>query len=374
MLKSIGLLSPIIVPLILAALLFFSCELKNKPKIFLAVYMLNIAFVFLGNFFYFNHDFNTYSYLHSLHIGSVLLIYPGVYIYIKMLTHSKITFKQVYIHFVPAVLFTIVSAAIFYPILNIEERTYFLEVYRYSPNFSQIYMKLLFIVRMANIGALFIQVFVYAFLTYKLLKKYNSEVYNIFSNPEKYKINWLAGFNIALGLSALLCVLLYALNPKDLLNDERFLAYPLLLIAIIIWYLGIMGNNQANIIIDEKEVLENENTDKDLPALHIHLETFFNDKKPYLNPDFKITELCKHIGSNRTYISNFINKKYNKNFAAFVNEYRVIEAQNIIKKEPNSPLNTIATKAGFGSIATFNRVFKTHTGKSPSEFIKEITN
>lgn len=369
MIKLIGLLSPVIVPLILSGLLFLSSERKNIPKLYLAAYMMVISYVFLANAFYFQHNYYVYTWLHSLHIATVLMIYPGAYVYIILLTSPDLRFSRLFIHFIPAIFFFFASALIFFPFLSQEERVVFLAEYRFNPDFTKLWMKNLYYVRMANIVVLFLQVFVYLFLTIKELSKHRKVVADIFSNPERFQLNWLRFFNLALALSAFVSVFLYAVNPAKLFGDERYLAYPLLLIALILWFLGIMGNNQT-MMTDLEKIGEEEAEPKkiDEPELARKLTKYFEEEKPYLNTDLKIWDVCSYLGTNRTYISNLINQHYGQNFSGFVNTYRLKEVRLRLEKDPDIPLKIISFEVGFGSVSTLSRAFSSLYKQSISEF------
>jgi AraC-like DNA-binding protein len=56
-----------------------------------------------------------------------------------------------------------------------------------------------------------------------------------------------------------------------------------------------------------------------------------------------------------------------------INGYRVQDAAVLIA-QTDAPIKDIAEEAGFSSIATFNRVFKDITGKSPSAYRKDAAN
>lgn len=369
MIKLIGLLSPIIVPLILSGLLFFSSEKKNHSKLYLAGYMLVISYVFLANSFYFQHNYHIYIWLHSLHIATVLMIYPGAYVYVKLLTSPDISFKKLFTHFIPALFFFFASALIFFPFLSTGERLAFLAEYRFNPDFSKFWMKILYYVRMFNIIILFLQVFLYLYLTIRELSKHRKFVANIFSNPERFQLNWLRYFNLALALSALISVFLYAVNPAKLFGDERYLAYPLLLIALILWFLGIMGNNQAMIAELEDLAYEESGSEKvSEPELAVKLVKYFEEEKPFLSSDLKIWDVCANMGTNRTYISNFINQHYGQNFSGFVNTYRLKEVKNQLEKNPDIPLKILSEDVGFGSVSSLSRAFSRQYKQSISDY------
>ncbi|MEO6721496.1 MAG: AraC family transcriptional regulator [Ferruginibacter sp.] len=60
-----------------------------------------------------------------------------------------------------------------------------------------------------------------------------------------------------------------------------------------------------------------------------------------------------------------------KTYTNFLNEVRINEACKKIMSHDFSSISTIAYQTGFNNVVTFNRVFRSITGKSPSEFIKE---
>lgn len=59
------------------------------------------------------------------------------------------------------------------------------------------------------------------------------------------------------------------------------------------------------------------------------VEKYLENEKPYLNPEFKITDMAKDLFSNRTYISAFINREYGMNFNRFINNYRLKEVERL---------------------------------------------
>ncbi|WP_207761446.1 helix-turn-helix domain-containing protein, partial [Leptospira perolatii] len=67
-------------------------------------------------------------------------------------------------------------------------------------------------------------------------------------------------------------------------------------------------------------------------------------------------------------LSEYINSEFKKNFNQFVNYYRVQEACELLLREKDRPILSIALSVGFNSKSTFNSVFKSSTRMSPVEF------
>ena len=102
--------------------------------------------------------------------------------------------------------------------------------------------------------------------------------------------------------------------------------------------------------------------------------SYIEKEKPYLNPDLKQVDLAKDLGLTSHHFSEILNFCFNQNFYNFINSYRVLEAQNLMKKASysNAKIIAIAFDAGFKSKTSFNRVFKKHSGSTPSDYKKSI--
>ncbi len=97
-------------------------------------------------------------------------------------------------------------------------------------------------------------------------------------------------------------------------------------------------------------------------------------EKHYLNPELSLNDLAGHLNVSRNELSGVINSFQEKNFYEFVNQYRVEEAKRLLI-QPDAQKYTmegIGYAAGFNSKASFYRVFRQFTKKSPSQFLKEM--
>jgi len=84
-----------------------------------------------------------------------------------------------------------------------------------------------------------------------------------------------------------------------------------------------------------------------------------------------LEELAAEINLPARYVSHLINRYHNTNFHNFVNSYRVKEVLEKIAdpSQQHKTLLALAFEAGFNSKSTFNQVFKSQTGQSPSRFL-----
>ena len=101
------------------------------------------------------------------------------------------------------------------------------------------------------------------------------------------------------------------------------------------------------------------------------LERLMLEEKIFMNADISQIEIAKRLNTNTTYLSRTINLKYNLNFSAYINLYRIEEAKKIILNDKNKTYSFegIANTVGFSSKSAFYNAFKKFTGKTPSEFL-----
>jgi len=119
--------------------------------------------------------------------------------------------------------------------------------------------------------------------------------------------------------------------------------------------------------IDCNEILEDSDVHDD--ALARSIRNAFEVKRLHLNSDLTLNSLAAECGTNRTYLSEYFNRRLKKSFNEFVNDYRIVnESIPLIKKFPHMSIANISEMSGFGSVATFRRAFIRKTGMTPSEF------
>jgi len=96
----------------------------------------------------------------------------------------------------------------------------------------------------------------------------------------------------------------------------------------------------------------------------------FEQDKIYRNPDLRITDVSILVQTNRTYISKIINTGFHTSSRDFVNQYRVLEAKEILKTQTADKytLEYISESVSFGSLHSFIRVFKELEGMTPGKF------
>ena len=129
-------------------------------------------------------------------------------------------------------------------------------------------------------------------------------------------------------------------------------------------------NDDNESILDENSMIK---TTKQIREKHIasQLAKTMEEKKLYLNPKLSIVDIAVALGTNKTYLSDYLNNTLKLTFNDFVNQFRVKEACRIIDSMTASDKRNmidVATKSGFNSISSFNRYFSKIQGTSPRQY------
>jgi AraC-like DNA-binding protein len=104
--------------------------------------------------------------------------------------------------------------------------------------------------------------------------------------------------------------------------------------------------------------------------LYLKLVQYFEEDKPFLNPDLKAEQIASHFKVSRRQLASVIQEQSGTNFNGFVNKFRIQEAMLLLSDpvRKNYKIEAIARESGFGSKANFYSVFTLVTGSKPSEF------
>ena len=100
------------------------------------------------------------------------------------------------------------------------------------------------------------------------------------------------------------------------------------------------------------------------------LEECMSQEEAFLNRKLTLSELALRVGTNRTYLSNYINQTLNLTFFDYINNWRLNYAKDLLVST-NLKLVVIAERSGFNSLSTFRRCFLHQFNLSPSAYRKK---
>ena len=93
------------------------------------------------------------------------------------------------------------------------------------------------------------------------------------------------------------------------------------------------------------------------------LSKLMNDDYIFLQQNLKINDLASMIGTNRTYLSRYVNQQLNMSFSDYINSKRIKYAVAVLKATPDISLIKLTAKSGFANRRSFLINYRKFTGK-----------
>lgn len=94
----------------------------------------------------------------------------------------------------------------------------------------------------------------------------------------------------------------------------------------------------------------------------------WKEEKLYLTDQITINDIAERLGTDRRYLSRFINEHYGINFSRWISEMRIEEAKRLMEQKPDEGLEWVALQTGFSSLSYFSKVFSQVVGVSPKKW------
>jgi len=338
---------------------------KSIQNLWLSLYILFFSLVlvkgwYIGSELYLKFpDLLFFPLYFSLGIG------PAFYLYIKYLIKKDYSFKPVeLLHFIlPIVQFTYHTFNFFKPIA--ERLDYFHKDYLFT---------FLPIEDVIGISSLCI----YYFLSFRILRDYQISNSSIKSEePRKDLYKWINHF-IMFSYSMLLFWALTSLVDFFIYDYSKTYSfyYPVYLwMVFILYWIIYRGFIQTTKIKPDallpQEVISYSLPEEDSKLFLQKLKNCMEDDKLFLKSKLTLNELAEQVGINSKYLSQLINKNFNKSFTEYINEHRIEFAKKELLsiKNTNLTISAISENCGFNSKSTFNEVFKKYTNQTPTQFI-----
>ncbi len=175
-------------------------------------------------------------------------------------------------------------------------------------------------------------------------------------------------------ITCLICVNICLLVTEGLFSFNYLSKYELLITRDILALLFIYLVSTSLFRIYPTPILVNKWSDSDQLSAEEQgilegIQRLLTVDKVYQDASYGRTELAQELFSSEAQISRILNLNYQKSLPQLFNEYRLNEAKNLLK-QTSASVETIARETGFGSLTTFNRVFKKETGLTPTKFRK----
>ena len=97
------------------------------------------------------------------------------------------------------------------------------------------------------------------------------------------------------------------------------------------------------------------------------IEHLLKVDKVYQEPSYGRQDIARELDVSESTISRVVSQHYQKNIPQILNDYRLNEAKQLLL-DTDENISVIASETGFNSLSSFNRVFKSSIGLSPTQY------
>lgn len=357
LIESIGKVAVFI--MVLLSVFLFTVKTKAKlPNSLFGIYLLIIAFDLIGLF---TNKTIEYPNLQNLKMASSLLQLPLFYLYVLAACYSN--FKMTKKHILHGLLFLL-----FLVIFNITA---------FSDQ-SLLFFKI--------VGEL--QFFTYIIAIFIVLRKYKTVYLENYSNANYAIYKWLFQITVFSCIAHSFVILRWYLHnslyQQYTININIIISICVLLITVFFvlkalyqpeLFTGINMNLKPIKLSLEKNVTK---TNKKSTSENSHLKkltSIMEQEKPYLDFELTLQKLAIQTDIPEKELSLLINHHLNKHFFDFINEYRINDAQKLLKDPTKKQLTVleILYEVGFNSKSSFYTAFKKATNQTPTAYRKSNT-
>ncbi len=346
-----------------AALVLLTRKDNVYPNKFLALFLLSVSLWLIDAFLRVSSIYQQEPDYYFLPIYYSLAFGPLIYFYVTSLVNPKFRFdRRRFIHFVPVLI-----QALLYLFLNMKDysfkRWYWLEIhkpYTYRIEFD---------------GA-FLSLAIYVYLSIQLIRRYQKKIEDNYSDTHRIRLHWLRGLLIILFV---LCVAWFAeVILRDFYHDYFQFNYTSLILGFLTLTLAYGAVTQPNLTT---VILPSDESDDETQSIAIDekikqtIRKHMEEQRAYLDSTLSLKAFAQLCGLPIRKVSQGINQGFSMSFHDYVNHHRVEAVKSQLKTADLEvyTIQGIAMECGFNSKATFNRIFKSVTGVTPTQYVKKST-
>lgn len=344
---------------------------RRSPQAFLGKFMTFAFVVYASHFLFFAPLHELYIVIDPVYQYASLMVYPMFHIYIRLLTvDKKFSLQKHLIYLVaPTTLFILYTIGVIWMDKSSYEQLLFGD--GQPTSFAGLYQRtVILFIKLVFL----VQVVFTVWKNFSLLKTYGNKAKQYYSDIEHSRINKATLLNITMLVVACASFILRCLGRNFFTHELTGITIASIIFSTALFAIGLFGFHQEliNPMFEKADIQPSKKTTKAKTNLLEEQLTQALEKKIYLNPSLTIRDLAAAIGSNRTYLSNYINSAHKTSFCGYINRYRVKELESILKEQPQLSLETLADLSGFGCIDSLKRAVRNETDMSFNDWRKQI--
>jgi len=215
------------------------------------------------------------------------------------------------------------------------------------------------------------------------IRRYRRRLAETVSTSDRINLSWLRTLVAGLGFVWVAVIAVFLIRSATLGRPAQAPTHLVFwALAVFVYAIGFQAFRQRHVVSGPvaallevrapgaAKYLKSGLPEPEARELHQRLLRHMEVEKPYLDDALDLPGLAEALGTSPNHVSQVINGDEGRSFYDFVNGYRVEAVKKRLVGDPEHRLNLleVATACGFRSKATFNRVFKQHTGVTPGQF------
>ena len=208
------------------------------------------------------------------------------------------------------------------------------------------------------------------------IHRYNQLVDSLYADPEGKSLRGISVILILMVVIGMSSVIVNILGRHSFVSSD-WLALPSVTFSCLLFAIGHEGLwlqfSIRNIEDDEaKTVIAHESYESlesyeshgiqeggaettELPALTVKLRYLVEEERMFTQPDLRLDDLARKLGTNRTYLLRAMRQDLQMTFSEYINRQRILYAQALMKAHPDWSKADIATQVGYASLSSFYR-------------------
>lgn len=345
--------------------IFFQKKGNRKSNMFLSLFLLTITTLLFSNFIVISNIYMSYPHLIGISFLLWYLLPPFFYFYVKtgIYPQYKFTYYDL-LHLLPFA-YMLIDVFPFY-LISSELKLQWYQNYLAQP-------------KSLSFSSAFIIIYSFSYLSacYYLLINFRKNYKKEFANTRLEHLNGIKRLLLVYTIYKVLDLVGMAatfISAQETIDIIQYISISLTIFIFVICYTYI---KQPEFLFPTKVLKTKYKTsslsETDLSKYSADLYKAMDEKKLYLDSEIKLSTLAEILNISSHTLSQVINQHLKMNFYDFINKFRVeeVKARLLNDESKNLTILAVAFESGFNSKSSFNKIFKKHVGKSPTEFIKE---
>lgn len=362
-----------IVSVFLSGLFILTVRGTKKPVIYMLMYRMTAALVMIANIFQ-TYDTPFYGHLlwNPLHLLSLPLTYPLLFAYMfDFMRPGKVRIRYWLSAYLPLAALLLLYFALGATRGPLPFFTRYVDMRGYLGK-PELW------VSFATIVFFLTELSIYVVQATRMLKEHTRNLKLNFSYTEGSTLRWM-WWNIAFALLKALSVFLMMSVEGE--ATDVICVFVLIAEAVLttIWVLrqeDLYSDSDSKEKQDKKTFFDKEQTgsfelsSEKRQKLIKNLFELLNKDEIFKDPELNCEKVREMLATNRTYLSQIINREMDTTFYQLINTYRLNKSVEMMKNPiyQHMQLTNIAEICGFKSLGAFSTFFKQTYGMTPTEW------